>query len=121
MIIAAVASTGSTAIHPGNTVPSSKVTAIATIPASPAQASRPVCRHRSHRAPERSRNATRAPTPSSHARVGREKNAHGSETPIMRMHAKNEAPVTTATSTITRRSRRRHSQKPIASNAGQSR
>lgn len=108
-------------MYPGNGVASVYSSPTATSSARPSQDSIPVRTERSHGAPERSRNATRAPAPSSHALVGRAKKVHGWEMAMPTTHSTNEIAVRTETTISSRRSLRRHSQKPSARIAGQNR
>ena len=121
MIISAVARTGSAAVQPGNGVPSSYTSAITSSEPRPAQASSPMRGDRSQAAPVRSSIATSPPTPSSQARVGREKKVHGCEISISSTQARNDTAVRSTIAAISRRSLRRHSQNTTASTAGQNR
>src|SRR5699024_9065383 len=116
-----VAITGRPAAYHGQRDQLSQSTAATPSAARPPQASRPVEARRSHPRPLPSRKAHGAPPPGSPALLGSEKKAHGWETSIHRTQPRKDTSVSTAATTKSRRSLRRHTQNPSARIAGQKR
>lgn len=99
---ATVPSTGSAAAGPGNAVRSSYVTTASRIAARPAQPRTVATAGRSVRR-RGAASATSPPAPSSHARVGSEKNAHCFASPVSHTHATNDTTTTAPSAYAARR------------------
>lgn len=117
---AAVPSTGSAAAAPGKKVADEKKRMDAATAAIPAQPTIGAHLAGTTLLRRRSSTATRPPTPSSHARDGSAKNAHGCDAKVSQTHNANDD-ATTTMSTASRARRERASAHVRASSAGQSR